>query len=579
MEAALQDVARDSPTGLRREELAGLDESALSALAAWHRGKAGDDEGKPWWPQAVRRMPLGARLAQASDPLLDAAWQRREQGRVRTSPAYFTESYGHVQPEEGAPLPFVFWPRQEAAQGTAIGARDQREVVEAFERELRVIILKARQLGLTWLAVHYAVWVLAFDPRNPRAKVLGLSKHGGDATKLLARARRVLSLLPAFLRPEEDRETVRSLQRMKLAGRGEFISLAGSPEAARGETATLALVDEFAHIKNGNAGPTWSALTPTLGRRGRAFVIFTGNGPANQPGDGQAAAALWERARESAEDGMYPIFLPTSTHPDRDRDEVRDEFLTEEEWHAEYPETEEEALEGAAGLKVYSAAGISAAVRLGRELDEHPPPLPDGLETAWDWGELTAGLAIWPLEGGGLYVTAEEAPQRPQEVRVSAENLILKGLAPIQRTVEGRRGYWPPVVRSTYDEAGKQSMRSFVAVAQDPAHVERFVYRVVAGRKRVRTVPIPFNAYKDEGKDYLRRLFRRTQQGHAVQVIAISPRCKILIPQLRGLELVEGTDRIKKGNDHGPDALIAAAAPRAAVYGRRAEPEEEQLDD
>src|SRR3989304_586704 len=51
----------------------------------------------------------------------------------------------------GAIIPFALWPAQ-------------REALASIAGESQVIILKARQLGLSWLVVSYALWLCLFHP-------------------------------------------------------------------------------------------------------------------------------------------------------------------------------------------------------------------------------------------------------------------------------------------------------------------------------------------------------------------------------------------------------------------------------
>ena len=555
-----------TPTGLGPADLEVLSDFEVDLLAEFHMLTAGTADSGPWWPMAIRRMPPSTRLTLTTDIYKRAAWERREQMRVAADPVYFTRSYGHVQHPEGPPVPFELWPQQ-------------ADVMRTFATELRTVVLKARQLGLTWLALHYGFWLLAFNPHTPKARVLVLSKHGGDASKLALRAKRINQLLPPYLRHTEDPDSRRSLTRLTLTDRGELTSLAGTPEAARGETATLVIFDEFGHVRNRNAAPTWTAAQPTLGSKGRAIVIFTGNGPAEAPGDGQAAAQMWQRAR-TGESGIAAIFLPSHTHPERDaqwHERKRAEFLSDDEFYAEYPETEEQALAASEGVRVYPLAGISAAERLGRQLDTEreagtlAPPLGDVLLGAADWGELTHLLVLWPLEAGGLYVCAEVAPDLGQAEPAHCTRLFHAALEGVQSN--GTERPWPPVKEIRFDAAGVQSQRTFAAVAQAEAHAgvpyrERWE---LSRSGRVRTLSVPFNAYKDLGKNYLKHLFDRAAAENTTRVIAISPRCPVLLRQLRTLEVLDdGSGRIRKGDDHGPDALIAGAAPLADVwYARR----------
>lgn len=581
-----------TPTGLDPADLAGLSDSDVAALAAWHRAKAGDDNGRPWWPNAVRALPLDARLELAADPVRDAAWEERERRRVVADPVYFTEAYGHVQPEEGEALPFTLWP-------------EQRGVLLDLVRHLRVVILKARQLGLTWLALHFAVWLLVFCETTPNARILCLSKHGGDATKLLERARRIIALLPPFLRPVEDRDTERSLTKLHVVGRGRMQSLPANPEAARMETATFVLADEFAFIRHKMATATWTAILGTLGRLSRVCVVSTGNGDAEQPGDGQAFAQLWQQARSQRTDKMrggtlHPIFLPSSVHPERDeawRAAKVQEFLTEDAFEQEYPETEAQGLRGREGLMVFPGEGINAAEALGAKFDAllargvMTAPVGDVIDTGSDFGEFAGHIALWPLEGGGIYVPPVEVyggGHRRLTVRESFRQLLDGLLQHVQVVREDELGadrLWPLIRHLRFDGAGVESMRTVVELVQNsddlldqfetrPGTVKRRLpdgsARIEMGR-RVRPMPVPFNRYKVVAYDYLEGLLKRTAKGEHVQVIAISPKCKTLLSQMRGMERKDdGT--IEKGNDHLPDALAAGAARVAATWGGVPEP-------
>lgn len=605
----LLEAPAPTPSGLDVDELARLTIRDQRILAAWIRSKSGGEgAGIPFIPNAVKRLTLETRMMLATDVRADVAFEELERRRVVADPVYFTEAYGHLQPPTGPPIPFDLWP-------------EQRQAARDFRIYRRVIALKARQLGLTWLALHDAFHLLAFDLETPNARVLALSKHGGDASKLILRVRKIRELLPPFLRPEEASDTRRALSRFGLVGRGEMVSLMGTPEAARSETGTLAILDEFGFMRNRNAGPTLTAVLPTLGELGRLIALSTGNGPAEAPGDGQALAVQWARAR-SGESGFHPIFLPASVDPARRsakwRREARATFDTPEEFEAEHPETEEQALRGRPGDKVYPPAGINAAEKLGRLFDAErgrgklpgpaPLTLPDGtkvrgLAPAIDWGEQTVGLLIWQLERGGVYVPPAEVAHAHKE-----PGQLVKPL--LGAVVE----LGQPLADARFDAAGVQSMRTFASTARAKI------------APRMRTTSIPFGDYKRETILYLRGLFERTaaivelrelleardvdpdnaKQLAAVdvdagdlplvaaiaarrelevdeledgeleltpddvtlsRVIAISPGNPELLRQIRGLEFPDGdSEKVVKGDDHAPDALIAGVAPIARRF-------------
>lgn len=577
--------SEEMTTGLHAPEVAKLSPAQQRLLVAWTMTKAGGDlKIAPFVPAAIRRMSIEERLELADNPTLDAAWEEQERRRVRSDWIYLVDGYGSIQPPSGPRVPFSLWP-------------EQRALAEELRAYLRWIIAKARQLGLTWLAIHDAVHLLAFEPTEPNARVLALSRIGGDASKMLQRARAVNDNLPPFLRAVEAPDTRRSNTRFGILGRGEMISLMGTPDAARMETATLAILDEFAFYRNRGAAATWTAVQPTLGDTGRAYVISTGNGDDVVEGDGQAFAQLVRKAErgEADEHGgqLRLAFLPASVDPARRRpgwrERARDTFLDPADFDRENPETIDQALQAPSGDKVYPPSAISAAERYGRELDQlrHEGELPEPAAplraelVAIDWGEHTHALELWPLEGGGFYVVREVTHQNREPAELVEP--LLGGT--IRKPAE-----------AAYDAAGVQSMRTFIATAR---------------RRRwpkLRSVKVPFNDYKDEAIKYARRLMRRTEHLLAAreawqdgdlervraiytaeppegmglyldedqetpeptlrQVLAISPEgCPELLRQLRGLEFKdEDAGKVDKGDDHGPDALVAGVAKAARRF-------------
>lgn len=604
-------------TGLDSRDLQGVTERRKRRLAALHQKLAGSDDGRPWWPLAVRRLSVGQRMDMAEDSDYLAHWMEAERRKVVGSVEYFTEAYGHVQPErQGAlPIPFELWPMVKAAAERAMGARSQREVLEAFVADNVVVVLKARQLGLTWLALHFAFWLMGFEPELVRAKVLALSKREEDAKKLLRRLRRINALLPPYLRLIEDRETRGSLTHFKLEGRGEAISLTSTPDAARTEQADLFLWDEAAFARNRTFGETWTSALPTLGSLSKAIVISTGNGPAEVIGDGQGFAKLFLQAA-GLSDGedvpdmpMRAVFLPDDVDPRRDDDyrrRERSKFLSQTDFEQEHALTMDQALAGKQGTKVYPLDGIAAAVELGEYFDgllaagEMPPPAnstaemdDDCIAPGGDWGRYSALLTIWELEAGGVYVPPGELLNEPGDAepgkitRDFHAGLIANGVQQATRDAP----LWPLIGELRYDAAGAQAALTFLSVVEgDPALRRQWMMIHTNAPDRPYEAPfrkVPFGEAVAGGRgkgwksftiDYLWWLFDRTAKEMAKpegerdlrSVIAISRRNKVLLRQLRGLEyLDDGTGRVKKVDDHGPDALIAGTAIIAAANAPR----------
>lgn len=526
------------------------------AVATWQLGKAGWDDGAEFYGRRIRNLPIETKLRLATDTDLDQAWEARERRRCE-DPTYFITQYGSVQPEEGPPVPFDLWDRQRIA-------------LEVIVENRRVVVLKARQLGLTWLALHYAIWLMAFNPATPKAKVLVLSKIGADADALIERARKLVARLPGFLRPNERHKWRDSNSRFVLSKGSEMRSLMGTVAAARSYTATFVICDEFAFYRNQQAGGVWSAVVPTLGELGRICVISTGNGEA---GDGAAFAQLWNKPEEE----IAHVFLSNETDPRRQAEQwranKRKEFLTQEDFDAEYPDTPDQAFMGTGAFKVYPRRGIDAALALGAHLDLHLAELAvDGVQWGIDWGDFQT-FALWTiaLPNGGIYVF-DELVQAHIEPAKAAEAIVFHPPA-------GMPG--AKITQSFADSAPAGTNKTF-------GRVLREAYNAQPERYPSTHYPIDFAKYKSGGNSkqgvdtvkYIVSLLDAAEgwSGDPLEasgLIAVSPRCNTLATQMRNLEKDAETGKVRKPTldprhiergDHGPDALVARMATVAAKW-------------
>lgn len=448
----------------------------------------------------------------------------------------------HVSIEEpdGSVIDLELWPFQ-------------RDAVKALHDDKAIIVLKARRLGLSWVALSYALWLAIF---KQGVRVLILCKTGPDAVELLDRIRRMrdrieasrtsVHLLGGLNQPAKVRDAATTLD----VGESTIKALMGTPAAARSETAGLVILDEFAFQRG--AGEIWTAILPTIEGGGRLAVISTGNGAATSSGAGAEFAKQWSSASSGATE-LRPLFFSWQQRPDRDeawRSAMIAKLGDPDRFRREYPATPQDAFVTPDIELVFDPAGIDAAERLGREFDElrHAGELlPDGdsIGLGIDWGENTHAVIVWPLEQGGVYVP-------PGEV-------VASGVEPgdaARRMLDSAAAYDFPLSFARYDAAGIQSMRTFGSVAPDT----------------VTRRAVPFGKYKQQNIGYLRWLFRRAAQGHHTKVIAISPQNTELLRQLRGMAFADqDAGKVDKGDDHGPDALIAGVNQIASTHREQKE--------
>src|SRR5271169_6519307 len=116
----------------------------------------------------------------------EALRYQTEVHKCRKSVAYFLDTYCRIyDATSSAWMPFTLWPAQQ-------------HVLQTIDTNRLTVILKARQLGLTWLVLGYALRLMLFDPG---ATVLFFSRREEEAVDLLkVRLRGLYDRLPAWFK-------------------------------------------------------------------------------------------------------------------------------------------------------------------------------------------------------------------------------------------------------------------------------------------------------------------------------------------------------------------------------------------
>ena len=180
--------------------------------------------------------------------------QKAEWTRCRRSPAYFLERYCQVYDATARVwLPF--------------GLRAaQRDVLLDLEQDRLTVILKGRQLGLSWLVVGWALWLMLFQSA---ATVLFFSKRDQAAVHLLAfRLRGMLDRLPEWLRPVLTADNDHDVE---LANGS--VGMAFPTTGGRSYTASLVVVAEADFADNLDL--LLAAVKPTIDAGGRLILLST----------------------------------------------------------------------------------------------------------------------------------------------------------------------------------------------------------------------------------------------------------------------------------------------------------------
>lgn len=211
----------------------------------------------------------------------------------------------------------------------------QRTVLRMLRENRRLSILKARQLGMTWLVLAHALWLLLFQ----KATVLVFSRTDVEAKDLAERMTEMHRRLPPWLR---QKAVVESKHELLLDGGGRALSFPTT--GGRGYTATLAIVDEADFVPD--LAALLGAVEPTVGDGGQLVLISSANKSCPQ--------SLFKKiylAAKRGENGYAPVFFGWATRPGRTQewyDAERRKWLSQEgsddHVHQEYPATDVEAL-------------------------------------------------------------------------------------------------------------------------------------------------------------------------------------------------------------------------------------------
>lgn len=235
----------------------------------------------------------------------------------------------------------------------------QRELLDSIVGEDRLLILKARQLGISWLVCAYALWLCLFKPNR---LVLTFSIGQEEANEMMRR----ITAMYDRLSPELQRDhptTKRNTEEITWVNGSAIHALPSRKSAGSGYTASLIILDEFA--KNENASKLYTAVKPTIDGGGKMIILSTANGAGNLFHD------FVERARRG--EGRFTFkFLPWSARPGRDaawyahvEADAADSSLHKQE----YPADPDEAFEAS------EVGAFLSSIELWNACREDLPPL------------------------------------------------------------------------------------------------------------------------------------------------------------------------------------------------------------
>lgn len=214
----------------------------------------------------------------------------------------------------------------------------------------RIIILKARQLGVSWLLSAYALWKASF---HDGANVLMLSKREDEARALLAKSFFVYQNLPLFLRRKILKHNETTLDFIDYSTPGVASSsikaFPSTEDAGRSEAASDVICDEWAF--HPYAEVNYGAYKPTIDAGGKLIGVSTANGIGNffhkLYTGAKSASDNWSPQKPVGRNGFVPLFLPWYYRPSRNESwynqQVEEYAETPHLLAQEYPATDLDA--------------------------------------------------------------------------------------------------------------------------------------------------------------------------------------------------------------------------------------------
>lgn len=173
--------------------------------------------------------------------------------------AYFCHRYVKISHPTKGILPAVLY-------------KFQRRVAAAYEDHRFTMLSKFRQGGLTMTTVLWALWRSMFRYDQ---QILIMSKTDREAMAAGEIARFALLNLPTWLKPDLREDSKHEKHFRHTRSVLKFYT----PEAARGKSLTILIVDEAAFIDRMET--YWADMFPTISTGGQAIIISTVNGMGN----------------------------------------------------------------------------------------------------------------------------------------------------------------------------------------------------------------------------------------------------------------------------------------------------------
>jgi hypothetical protein len=209
----------------------------------------------------------------------------------------------------------------------------QSEALKRWGANRYSLTLKARQIGWTTLIAAHQFWLAFFhDDQN----IIDLSRTEREAVLLLRKTKYGFKHMPLWMLERGPESLVEHQQKMGFSNGSQITSMPSASDPARGESASLVVVDEWAFLPNPEEA--WASIEPVADVGGRIIGLSTANG------SGNFFHQLWVGS-ETGTNRFEPMFFPWSATEDRGESwyQSKKESMLAWQLAQEYPSSPEEA--------------------------------------------------------------------------------------------------------------------------------------------------------------------------------------------------------------------------------------------
>ena len=207
------------------------------------------------------------------------------------NPVYFINTYAKIPHPGKGLIPFKTYDFQD-------------ELVDNLALHRFIVVLKARQLGISTITAAYVAWLVLFHRDK---NVLIVATKLSTAANLVRKVKIILKNLPEWIRIANFE--VDNKNSIELNNGSQVKASSTSGDAGRSEALSLLVIDEAAHIDG--LDELWTGLYPTISTGGRCIAISTPRGVGDWFHETYVGA-------ESGDNEFFPVSLPWDAHPDRD---------------------------------------------------------------------------------------------------------------------------------------------------------------------------------------------------------------------------------------------------------------------